>query len=390
MQSGGEYAIKLFAMKRLITNLMAVVLWAAVTAPWVFFFVADRQFDQAARLKEQYLWAKAGPKFESAIRWDPYHAKFLAGYARYLIDSGLHRPDNLDRLRKAETFYRRAIALNPHEAYPYLGLARTLILRGENGFSFLKLAVQNDPNGSDINYEAGYSGLLLWEKLKPDERGYLLSRLAFALEVKPDVSAYIYARVLEKTKDPELLRRITPPGSAAQKNLYDFIVKTRLWQFRKEQEEIVNALKKKEHPEESARELAELKDRVEHLKVRSGQADEAIKAEEWAGPNNGALYCAGTAEGLIRLPAGRSVITIKARGTPAYRVWPYMVVKVDGQWVGETGVGSAEWKDYSFPVTGKGEPAVLSVTYVNDAVNDVRREDRNLFLSSATVVIPSP
>ena len=98
------------------------------------------------------------------------------------------------------------------------------------------------------------------------------------------------------------------------------------------------------------------------------------------------MYWTGTVDAAVGLPIGESAIKIRAKGEPAYGIWPYMVVELDGEDIGETFVTSSEWKEYTFNINSNGGTKVLSVTFVNDGGEWEKGTDRNLYIGEACVV----
>ena len=88
---------------------------------------------------------------------------------------------------------------------------------------------------------------------------------------------------------------------------------------------------------------------------------------------------------VIDMPKGKAKINITARGSVANEIFPYMIVELDGEEVGETFVNSPEWKEYSFEVDTEGRLRVLSVTFANDGGNRERGEDRNLYIGKTQI-----
>ena len=101
---------------------------------------------------------------------------------------------------------------------------------------------------------------------------------------------------------------------------------------------------------------------------------------------SGNMYWKGTVDAVVEIPAGESVIMIWARGEPAYGIWPYMVVELDGEEIGERFVNSGESEKYNFKVKTNGGLRVLSVTFPNDGGEWEKGIDRNLYIGEARVI----
>ena len=101
---------------------------------------------------------------------------------------------------------------------------------------------------------------------------------------------------------------------------------------------------------------------------------------------DGNMYWAGTIHRVVSPENGRVIIRIKARGSKARGVWPYMVVELSGEEIGETYIDSPIWQEYTFSAHADGGPEVLSVTFVNDGENKGENEDRNLYIGETRVL----
>ena len=53
--------------------------------------------------------------------------------------------------------------------------------------------------------------------------------------------------------------------------------------------------------------------------------------------------------------------------------------------IGETFVDNDEWENYSFPIKTNGGLKIVSVIFVNDAYDILKKEDRNLFIGSGSI-----
>ena len=97
------------------------------------------------------------------------------------------------------------------------------------------------------------------------------------------------------------------------------------------------------------------------------------------------MYWSGTIHRMINLPEGEAVIKIEIKGSQANGIWPYMIVALEGEEIGETFVDNSEWKEYSFHINSNGGEKILSVTFVNDGGNKRKNEDRNLYIGEVSV-----
>lgn len=329
-------------------------------------FIAEGRFDSARRLEDDYRWPKAEAEFEAAARIDRFNAEYPAGLGAFLLKKSEYADNKAPLFERAAKLYERALELNPRSAEYALGAGRArigLFLEDKEkhkeelrkAFGHFETALRNDPNGFNISYSVGYVGMLAWESLDREERELILDRLRFSLKSRPSYGRYIRPLVWRKTKDLGILNSITPSderGGRLQK--------------------------------------------IEEIKKTSAfkqTITEAISKEEWQGIaadgkniyKSGNMYWTGTVDAVLSVPKGDAMIGIQAKGDPAGGVFPYMVIELDGKWIGETEVGP-EWKEYEFSVDTDGGIKVLSVTFTNDGQSADGSEDRNLYLGAARVI----
>ena len=101
---------------------------------------------------------------------------------------------------------------------------------------------------------------------------------------------------------------------------------------------------------------------------------------------DGNMYWSGTMHAVASIPKGKTEVSIQARGTPANELFPYMIVELDGELIGETTIDSQDWRQYSFIFNSDGGAKVLSITFVNDGSNKLLREDRNLYIGETRII----
>jgi hypothetical protein len=346
-------------MKRKI-NFILTASFILLMAVVIFLFIADWQFNFAKKFESAYLWKKTEEKYRLAIKLDPFNAQYLAGYGDFLRNKTVYQEDRIGRLISAEKLYCRALELNPAstEYVLHLGQVRLELFsldRGKFkdrlyfGLNDLKAAVKNYPQDCSINYAAGYIAVPVWNDLDAAEKEWVLERLRYSLQIKPLYGEHIYLRLWQITKDPALLRRVRLA--------------------------------------EPAQEKREKLERVARLKKGSAfQSDWQGRSKD--GDNiyrNGEMYWTGTMDTLINVPEGKAAIKVQARGSPAYGIWPHMIVELDGEEIGETFVESRAWEEYVFKIDTDGKIKVLSVTFANDD-GSWKEEDRNLYLGKIAVM----
>lgn len=223
--------------------------------------VAELHFDSARKLKAQYSWSKAAEECGKAVACDPSNAEYHSELGRLYLTIGKFGRSRSEWYLKAEEEYRRAVKLNPTSGSYYLDLGRAQfeLLSDKADISNAELAhcignlnraVELKPRNYYVNAAAGYYCLLLYERIKArdEDRGFALSKLRYALELNPAYSRYLYAALWNRFKDFDLLQEITPDNLTGQQKLLSFIEKAGLWQYRKEQADLVKMYKEKEQP----------------------------------------------------------------------------------------------------------------------------------------------
>ncbi len=386
------------------TILMAIIL--------IIPLAAEIKFNYAQKLADGYLWEKAEKQFSEVIRIDPFNASYFAGYGDFLRSIAPYKEDEASLLSEAQKLYGRASQLDPLNAR-YFSRAGAIKLRlflldrdkhkegFRAGLDDLKKALLLDPNGFNVSYEVGYWGIEAWPYLDGEFKRLVVDRLRYILSQKRWYWEQIYPWAWQNTNDFEILESIAPKNETAHEDLLYFLESSSLCQFRRREADEVDFYMKKEEPEkffkkerEKAGEIEKLKkefrDKLESMEI----GENLLSSSVWHGKSDdgknefkdGAMYWSGTMSTVMRVPKGPVALVIQTKGTPADGVYPYMVVELDGEEVGEAFVNNADWKEYSFPLKSSGGIKVLSITYVNDAVDVKKNEDRNLFIGEARVI----
>jgi endo-1,3-1,4-beta-glycanase ExoK len=114
----------------------------------------------------------------------------------------------------------------------------------------------------------------------------------------------------------------------------------------------------------------------------------ALYAAEDMSPTVGApsgegwnLWSNGSISATVTLTEGAR-IDVRARGQLGGGAWPHLVVRLDGEVIGDALVDSAEYAAYEFRASGAGT-RVLSVAFDNDY--NQGDEDRNLYLDTVAI-----
>lgn len=400
-------------MRKILVNLILIVLFPAILTIVMLPFIAELKASEAAKMESSYRWKRAGNLYREAARLDPFDAKYPALLGDFLLRQSTYYQDRAPWIKEAEESYRRASLLNQRCAKYFLKLGeitienelykkktmQTKIERGsiDRAFSYFKDAIKNDPNGADIAYAVGYEGALVWKLLDDDEKKLVLNRLKYSIRQRPAYAYLSYLLIWKNTGDFRILQEITSDNLENNKVLYDFLRENNLWQFRKEQEKIVNSYRQKEEPAFLKREKREKAYRIEKVKqaqTSRGRTRGFISSESWQGISsngkniyeNGQMYWGGVIDGIIDLPEGEAEIAIKMKGSKANNVWPYMIIELDGKVIGENFIKNTEWQEYTFKVITDGGAKVLSVTFPNDTAGGSGKEDRNLYVGEARFI----
>lgn len=385
-----------------------VAIFIFVASLFILLLAAECRFNAAEKLAAAYLWEKADAKFKEAVALDPFDARHLAGYADFLRAVAPYRDEEISLLMKAEKLYRRAYKLDPMNAeYPLrIGeIEVKLFLKDKKahrnglktGLDYFKKALEDDPNGFNISYEIGNRGIEAWSYLDEESKELVCQRLRYVLSQKRWFWEYIYPWVWQQAQDFQVLERIAPQNEVAYRDLLYFLESNNLYQFRKRVAENVNFYMKKEEPEKFFAKERERFERVDALKkslLLNSFPRGVIAAGEWRGKTadginefkDGQMYWTGSMSALLAVPEGQAILLIQARGAAADDIYPYMIVELDQEVIGETFVNNDEWKEFAFAVKAQASTKVLTITYCNDGANVKKNEDRDLFIGEAKIV----
>jgi tetratricopeptide (TPR) repeat protein len=372
-------------MKRFSLNFILIIAFALLLSVIILPFAAEAEFGKAKRLEENYRWRKAGEVYQQAVRLDPFNAGYSAGYGDFLMRQSQYHKDKSEWLKKAEGLYERACRLNPgHAEYRFsLGKVKLQLKDVDSGLEDFRTAIELDPYNFRINYYIGHNLISVWKSLDIEWRNFAADRLSYVLRLRPSHAEHVYPAIMYYTRDFSIAENILPETLIACEKLYYFIRENNLWQFRKQVRERLDFYREKEDPVKFKQEK-EQKQRL-FRELRSLAMTGKLKG--WAGESkggdvykNGNIYWEGTVNAAVDVPAGKTTIYLMAKGSAADGIYPYMIVELDGEGIGERFVDSAEWKEYPFEVDTDGGVKVLSVTFVNDGGNEEKSEDRNLYI----------
>ena len=392
-----------------------------VILPAVFFFsfaffvvltlASDIYFEKAVRLEKNSRWDEAQVLYARSVSLSPLDAKYPAALADFLLRRRFYTQERLSVAGKAKELYERALRLDPRSSEIAMSLGRLELYlfrmdqdagadRFKSAWAQLDHALGLDPNGANTCYLYGYNGISSWGYLADDKKAAVLDRARYALTYRPWYAPALYDHMWRTLKDMSLLRAVTPKTLKGQTRLLDFIEGHDLWSYWSVQKKMVDIYKRKEEASvfqgqerRAAQGIVQFKDAA----FSAGEkVSDMVTPQAWKGISDqgehvyqdGHLYWAGTVRALISVPGGPVRVIIRAKGFDAEGVFPFMVVKIDGEEIGASVVSTHEWADYVFEADGPSGVKVLSISYVNDKMSKDKKQDMNLHIGEARVVKP--
>jgi tetratricopeptide (TPR) repeat protein len=112
-----------------------------------------------------------------------------------------------------------------------------------------------------------------------------------------------------------------------------------------------------------------------------------IRPSDWKSTNGGNLCTDGGCHARVTLYQGKVRFTIHARGAPAHRVWPHMLVKLNKEIIGEVDVTTREFKTYSFTKDVETGIYRISIVCTNNFSEEEKKtiKDRKLFVGAGEI-----
>lgn len=395
---------------RISVNVILVVCFVFFELFFAISLLSQIFLFKANSLDKSYRWRKAQIFYQAAVNVSPYDSRFSARYGDFSLRQSAFRKNKVKYFKDALKLYKRASRLTPHNVAYLLTLTQIqarLYNTDKKAFKNelnsalfnLQQALSLDPNGVNTAYIAGYVYVSLWGDLHEDWKTLAKKKLRYALSNNPWYSESIYEHIWETTADFSLMQDVTPVDLANQLRLYNFLIKNNLTNVVEQQRQAVKFYRQSQLGKELKIQQEKTRERISKLKQEVPNEKEQITSfienADWQGftrdgepYQKGNMYSEGTLDGVIRVAAGDSTIVIIARGEPAGGIFPYMVVELDGELIGEGFVDSLGWDKYSFKINieeGFEGIKVLSITYINDRERS-QGQDRNLYISRAEVI----
>ena len=381
-------------VKKIGFNLILIAGFGLLLVVLILPFAAEVEFAKAEVLEGQYLWTRAGEKYQAVTRLSPFDAEYFAAAGDFFMrQSGYQKgAERLSKQKTAEKFYERAVKLNSSNGEYWYLLGKARMEMGDSGSAIkdFREAIEADLYNVRNNYYVGLEMLSVWDSLDAGEREFALRRLKYAVRAKRSYGREkIFSEILFYTKDFGVVKEVVPASLAGQRDLYWFVVKGNLWQYRREAAELVAGYRQEEEPEVLAAERGERERSFDSLRALATTGG----LKEWVGKSKsgknvykkGNMYWTGMVSMAVDVPAGEAKIKIKAKGSEAFGIWPYMVVELDGVEIGEMFVDEGEWKEYAFSVNTDGGTKVLSVSFMNDGGDWKKGIDRNLYVGKVRI-----
>ena len=395
---------------RISINVILVVCFVFFELFFATSLLSQIFLSKANSLDKSYRWRKAQIFYQAAVNVSPHDSRFSAGYGDFFLRQSAFRKNKVKYFKDALKLYKRASRLAPHNVSYLLTLAQIQArlynidkkaFKNELNSALFNLqqALNLDPNGVNTAYVAGYVYVSLWSDLHEDWKALAKKRLRYALSNSPWYSKNIYAYIWKQTADFLFMQDVTPADLANQLRLYDFLMKNELTSLYQQQRQAIKFYRQSQLGKKQKIQQEKQIERISRLKQEALAKEEKptffIENNDWQGSSEdgekyqgGKMYEEGTLEGVIWLPAGDFKIVITARGKPAEGIFPYMVVELDGELIGENFINSPQWKEYAFKINAAESEAgikVLSISYINDRVWS-QHQNRNLFIKQAKVI----
>lgn len=385
-------------IQRSAVNLTLIAVFCLLAVAIVRPLLAEMKAGEASVLIKQYKWAHADVELRRAIALDQFNAIYYAKSGDFIFAQSTYAGYKEPFLREAEKFFRKAIELDPCVAEYWLKLGRVMTERKEyvKALEYFRKAYSLDPHGYYTVFSIGTAGVQGWQRLGIDDRNFIIGRLSDSIEMQPWEAESVFLAAWKATKNYGILYRISEAGISYGRDAFlEFTGRYDLW---RERSKWWNALPRSDArltttPEMAKASMESERKRIDDLKRSLRIAPGGtISASDWTGATfggkniyrDGAMYWSGRIAALIEIPPDIKAIKLRMKGQKAAGTWPYAVIELDGNAIGEVYVDSGDWKEYEIKVSGHAGRRVLSVFFTNDRADG--KEDRNLYVDSAEAV----
>lgn len=327
--------------KRFLINILLLAIFGAILSLLTAPLLAELTYRTAQRATWEEDWPLAESGFARATGLIPISAEYHLGYGDYLWTVAESTGD-ARLLEHIHTQYSRAVELNSACAECWIKRGRISLAAGDakSAIEDFHAAHRLDPRGGDTAF-----------MLHDAARALLEANLDHLDEVFK--------------LDQDYATSFAGTAMIAQ------IFRDRLLGI----------------PDEDL--LAELKNRLQQYEG----ARDVVQPDQWLGISldgqisftDGRLTAAGTVDALINLSKRKSTLTIRARGTPANGVPPFVLMELDGQLIAHRFVDATEWRDYTFDINHPVGPKVLSITFANGSATMPADRSRQLHIERAWI-----
>lgn len=361
----------------LAVSVLAAGLWAVASG------YSDALLQDSERAFRRGSYAEAWASAEESVRWNPLNAE--AYYRRALARSILRASSNTAELAASAAASRRdlerAAQLNPYEPYYDLRHGTFLLGLGSDpqtvveAVRYLDRAAAKDPLNPQLYFMAGRS-LASVVAQEPRWRLDLERFLGRAVDLDPSMASSVYRLLGRQARYAmgDLLRfhRDHPKGL---QGWLEYLERSELWKYHRSF--LMESLPARPAVSAGGGWIEVPSSRLpfeEHLS-ESKEIDLEI----------GQSYTFG---GLVHIPERTSRVKITAKGSPAFKAYPYVYVRLDGNIVDSVYVDSAEFKDYfALLPPGSGGSHTLILHYANDRTDRASGRHRNLWVRDVVLEV---
>ena len=261
----------------------------------------------------------------------------------------------------------------------------------------LKIFNQKKPDNYIAEKFLVETGINFWERFSPQEKEFFIEKTFHLLSCKYWLNLNVIDLFLEKTKDFEIIKKITPNNIRVFDYINSILSKynARIDYFWLKQK--YSEIQKVNNPERYNSKLEERKQKISEIKQKWNEkfrsSVSSVINENFIGWYDntkeiikGNIYGNGSIYGVVALKRNFKSVVIKAKSTKAYDIPAYMLVSINENVLGGVYVDNADFQVYSFPIKDRYEgEVVISISFENDCFDRLKNQDRNLYVSSFEV-----